>query len=767
MDKRMYSITIRSMTLLVLAVVFAFTPAFGAVTPAQAQTCQYWVAPAPAGNNANPGTSLRPWATLNYASARLLSLRASNCTVWVKDGIYNGTNELEERFSTMMTFKAVNPYKAVIQHRGMALEISGARNITFMGFEFRHSGATTNPLVVYVSQSDNLWAENIIFRNNIFHDSYNNDILKIANGSRYITLTNNIFYNQAEGEQHIDVNSVTDVVIQDNIFFNDFAGSGRPNGKDTKHFIVIKDSNDNSDGLLGAQRITLRRNIFLHYQGEVDALIQVGNDGKPYYEANIVRVENNLIIGNNPDEAGYSFGVSGAQNVAFVNNTVVGNFPSSAYAYRIVIKGQNPVNRNIVFYNNIWSDPTRTMGSGLSGLDNDFSSGNAASVSGFVLNNNLYWNGGAAIPPGDVGSPMVTDTRRVVANPLLNTNQNGIVLPRWNGVKFLSGNTIIRHEFVRLVNQYGQIPAGSAAVNKGLPTYAPSIDILQRPRGASPDMGAFEYGATFATSAPTQAVTSATATATVTPATATNTALASPTATAVTQAPVTSTPTLPPVETEISTLPSTPTQPSTGADLIFADGLESGDFSAWTSNKHDGGDLTVSPEAALAGGYGMNVVIDDSNPLFVSDERPAAEARYRARFSVDPNSIAMAGGNGFYILNGYLDPSTAVVRIELGFANGAYQVRARVLDDGTKWLSTPWAALSDEAHSVELDWRAATASGANDGGLGLWVDGQPAGELTGVDNDTRRIEQVRWGAVYGMQDGTRGTIFLDDFESRR
>ena len=37
-------------------------------------------------------------------------------------------------------------------------------------------------------------------------------------------------------------------------------------------------------------------------------------------------------------------------------------------------------------------------------------------------------------------------------------------------------------------------------------------------------------------------------------------------------------------------------------------------------------------------------------------------------------------------------------------------------------------------------------------------------DLTGVDNDTRRIDQVRLGAVSGMDSGTRGTYFFDAFE---
>ena len=478
MDKTIRSIVFKSGLLMVLTILM-LTPLLGAVIPARAQSCQYWIAPA--GSNSNPGTSQQPWATFDHAAAQILSQNSANCTVLAKDGVYNGSHSLDQRFSTMITFKAVNPYRAVIQNTGMVLEISGGSNMTFEGFEFRHAGSASSPLVVSVYEADN-----IVLRNNVFHDSYDNDILKIATGSSFITVEGNVFYNQAGGEQHIDVNSVTDVAIQDNIFFNDYAGSGRSDATDAKHFIVIKDSNDNADGLLGAQRIAVRRNVFLHYEGDADALVQVGNDGKPFHEANDVRFENNLIIGNNTDPAGYSFGVSGAQNVSFVNNTVTGNFPSSGYAYRIVTKDQNPQNRNITFYKNIWSDPTRTM--------SDFSSGDPGSVTGFVLDNNLYWNGGAAIPSGDVGSPTSTDAHRVVADPFLNSDQNGIALPRWNGSAFASGSSSIREEFVRLVNLYGQIQPGSAAVDRALPSQAPWMDILGQARGSAPDLGAFEAG---------------------------------------------------------------------------------------------------------------------------------------------------------------------------------------------------------------------------------------------------------------------------------
>jgi hypothetical protein len=55
----------------------------------------------------------------------------------------------------------------------------------------------------------------------------------------------------------------------------------------------------------------------------------------------------------------------------------------------------------------------------------------------------------------------------------------------------------------------------------------------------------------------------------------------------------------------------------------------------------------------------------------------------------------------------------------------------------------------------------------NDGALNFWVDGVQRASMTGVDNDTRRIDRVRLGAIAGIDSGTRGAYFFDAFESRR
>lgn len=66
-----------------------------------------------------------------------------------------------------------------------------------------------------------------------------------------------------------------------------------------------------------------------------------------------------------------------------------------------------------------------------------------------------------------------------------------------------------------------------------------------------------------------------------------------------------------------------------------------------------------------------------------------------------------------------------------------------------------------------MDWRAATGVRANDGGLTLWIDNIQQATLTGGDNDTRRIDRVRLGALTGIDTGTRGIYYFDAFESRR
>ncbi|MFN8488979.1 MAG: Ig-like domain-containing protein [Caldilineaceae bacterium] len=206
------------------------------------------------------------------------------------------------------------------------------------------------------------------------------------------------------------------------------------------------------------------------------------------------------------------------------------------------------------------------------------------------------------------------------------------------------------------------------------------------------------------------------------------------------------------------------TQPS---DLIFADGFEAGNLTAWSTSVTDGGNLSVSSAAALVGSRGLQALINDNNPLFLSDETPNAEPHYRARFVFDPNTITMKSGDAHYLFYGYQGATKVILRIEFRFYKGAYQLRAALLNDSTTWKTSSWLPITDAPHTLELDWRASASPTAKNGALTFWIDNVQKANLTGIDNDTRRIDRVQLGAIAGIDTGTRGSDYFDAFESRR
>jgi hypothetical protein len=210
---------------------------------------------------------------------------------------------------------------------------------------------------------------------------------------------------------------------------------------------------------------------------------------------------------------------------------------------------------------------------------------------------------------------------------------------------------------------------------------------------------------------------------------------------------------------------STPPPPQ--AELIFADDFESNTLNAWSARATGGGDLSITTAAALVNSRGLQARINDNTALNVRDDRPNAEKRYLARFHFDPNSIAMAQGDWHYIFRGFSGTSTAVFQVHFRYNKNAYELRAGLLDDGTTWRYTAWFTISDAPHQLEVDWRAASSPGANNGSLTFSIDGVPRSQLTGIDNDTRQIDAIRLGAITGIDDGTRGTYYFDAFHSER
>lgn len=438
------------------------------------------------------GSVEAPWASITHA----VNLVPDGATIFVLPGTYNGRVNLKRTFVEGITIVSSVPYQARLRHFESVVTCYFCQGISLEGFDIAHLDADVERYVIQIQDlsEDRSGGKRVTLRNNILHDSYNNDILKINNGADQIVVEGNIFYNQAGPDSHIDINSVTNVTVQDNIFFNDFGGSNRPM-LSTASFIVIKDSNGEEDANLGSNNIVLRRNIFLNWQGmSGSTFIVVGEDKVPYYQAFNVLIENNLMLGNSPEVIRAAFMAKGVRDIVFRHNTIVGDLPGRTFAIRLGVQEQNLPNQNITFYNNIWSDPTGTMGIGDRSQGGGFADAPAEATLSFVLRNNLYWNGPNVIPFEENEDINYTDDeQRIIADPFLQDGQE-IILPRWlpNESQFADGSLTIEAAFERLVMAYGATAVSSPAIDKAAVEFAAEEDILGNPRGI-PDIGAYEF----------------------------------------------------------------------------------------------------------------------------------------------------------------------------------------------------------------------------------------------------------------------------------
>ena len=73
------------------------------------------------------------------------------------------------------------------------------------------------------------------------------------------------------------------------------------------------------------------------------------------------------------------------------------------------------------------------------------------------------------------------------------------------------------------------------------------------------------------------------------------------------------------------------------------------------------------------------------------------------------------------------------------------------------------ALPQEHRDDVQQNSRALGSSRASAAGA---INGAQQASLTGIDNDTRRVDRARLGALSGIDAGTSGVYYFDAFESR-
>ena len=205
--------------------------------------------------------------------------------------------------------------------------------------------------------------------------------------------------------------------------------------------------------------------------------------------------------------------------------------------------------------------------------------------------------------------------------------------------------------------------------------------------------------------------------------------------------------------------------------LIFRDDFEAHNLTAWSAAAVDGGDLAAAEAAALKStNVGLLAAVDDTAGLYVQDDSPRDENRYRARFYLDPNGFDPGEAQVHRRTRTFVAfseaPTRRVAAIVLRRLNGAFSILGRArLDDNTQ-AETSFHPITDAPHVIEIDLRPATGPDALDGVFEMWIDGVSPGALFGLDNSQSAVDFVRLGAL-SVKTGASGTIHFDEFESRR
>ena len=210
-------------------------------------------------------------------------------------------------------------------------------------------------------------------------------------------------------------------------------------------------------------------------------------------------------------------------------------------------------------------------------------------------------------------------------------------------------------------------------------------------------------------------------------------------------------------------------------DLIFQDGFEAERPLALVG-RTDTTASTSMPRAAARPWAGRPSACRRSSTtprrLYVQDDTPNAEDRYRVRFYFDPNGFdpGEAAGNlprarSSSRFNGASAAPGHAGASPPSAANTAIMARVR-RDDGTR-EDTGFFPIADAPHLVEFDWLRASSPGANDGQFVLRLDDAVVSTLFGIDNDDSPMEFARLGVMTIKTPLAAGTVYFDQFESRR
>lgn len=189
-------------------------------------------------------------------------------------------------------------------------------------------------------------------------------------------------------------------------------------------------------------------------------------------------------------------------------------------------------------------------------------------------------------------------------------------------------------------------------------------------------------------------------------------------------------------------------------------------WSEWTSAITDGGDLSITSNAGLAGStYGMELLIDDTVAIYAYYNSGGSARNYwRFRLYVDPNTLTLA--NTYLSGLAQLQTSLRVNFFRMWLfrsSGGTSQLYISTQNDGGSYTERYTNISFTEPHWIEVAITRASSDVASDGTVEFWIDGVAGTSITGIDNYDclNVVGQFKVGA-HSITSGVSGTYYIDE-----
>lgn len=189
---------------------------------------------------------------------------------------------------------------------------------------------------------------------------------------------------------------------------------------------------------------------------------------------------------------------------------------------------------------------------------------------------------------------------------------------------------------------------------------------------------------------------------------------------------------------------------------------------------NSGGTIEISAGAALVGNYGLSVTprattySNYNNIALIYEYSLIPLTRFRQRFYFDPNTISCSDSKIVRLSRQTV--FSPIYDISLYHTTGgAFYIYASIYTDtgGLTAIDSSVFAITDNSHYIEMDWKASSSPGADDGFLNLWIDGTHKGTtdptIQAVDNDTLRVSRMSLGCCAGHAATVSGTLYFDNW----